>query len=128
MIDESLLSVGSCVKVANNSKMIMIAGYLPYDNQKKMMYDYIGIYLPIGIRKSRQKLELGKDYICIKGSDIEKVVFMGFSDNKSEFYRKYLLNMKNKLSSMNLNDLSEEKIKRLLEDSLPNIKEIRSEV
>ena len=128
MIDKSSLPVGSCVKVNNYSQLIMIAGYLPYDNQSKVIYDYIGIYIPIGIRKSRQKLELNKDYICIKSSDIEKVVFMGFSDNKSEFYRKYLLNMKNRFISMNPNDLSEEKIKKLLEDSLPNIKNIRNEV
>lgn len=128
MIDKSSLPVGSCVKVLNCSKMIMIAGYIPYDNQSKIMYDYIGIYVPIGIRKPRQGLELNKDYIFIKNSDIEKVVFVGFSDNKSEFYREYLLHLKDKLRDIDFNDLSEEKIKRILIDSLPSIKNIKSEV
>ena len=48
MINELSLPVGSCVKIFNCSKMIMIAGYLPYDNQEKLLYDYIGIYAPIG--------------------------------------------------------------------------------
>ncbi|MBR1385452.1 MAG: DUF4176 domain-containing protein [Bacilli bacterium] len=127
MIDESLLSVGSCVKIANNSKMIMIAGYLPYDNQKKIMYDYIGIYLPIGIRKPRQKIEVNKDYICFKNSDIKKIIFIGYSDKKSDFYCKYLLNIKNKIRNMNT-ELSDEVVKNILKDSLPDIKNIKSEV
>ena len=127
MIDESLLSVGSCVKIANNSKMIMIAGYLPYDNQKKIMYDYIGIYLPIGIRKPRQKIKVNKDYICFKNSDIKKIIFIGYSDKKSDFYCKYLLNIKNKIRNMNT-ELSDEVVKNILKDSLPDIKNIKSEV
>ena len=127
MIDESLLSVGSCVKIANNPKMIMVAGYLPYDNQKKIMYDYIGIYLPIGIRKPRQNIEVNKDYICLKKSDIEKIVFVGFSDDKSDFYHKLLLNMKNKFNDMNV-DMSEETMKKIFEDCIHNINKIKSEV
>ena len=126
MIDELSLPVGSCVKVANCSKLIMIAGYLPYDNHEKIMYDYIGIYAPIGIRKIRQDIVLNKDYICFKNNDIEKIVFVGFSDNKSEFYRKYLLDMKNRFDDMKV-DISPEILKKIFEDSLSNIQNIKSE-
>lgn len=127
MIDESLLSVGSCVKLNNKSKLIMIAGYLPYDHENKIMYDYIGIYAPVGIREKREKLIINKDYICFKNSDIEKIVFIGYSDNKSEFYREYLLNMKGKLNDME-QELSTDTIKKIMEESLPDIKNIKSEV
>lgn len=127
MVDQSLLPVGSCVKLSNYSKNIMIAGYLPYDNQQKLMYDYIGIYTPIGIRKFRQNMCLNKDYICFKNDDIEKIIFLGFSDNKSEFYRKYLLEMKNNFDDMKV-EMSPEILKKIFEDSLSNIKNIKSEV
>ena len=120
MINESLLPVGSCVKVLNNSKMIMVAGYLPYDNENKVMYDYIGIYTPVGIRKDKKNIKFNKDYIYFRNNDIEKIVFLGFSNDKSEFYREYLLNIKNNFNPNE--DLSSDVIKKILKDSLPNIK------
>ena len=127
MIDESLLPVGSCIKINNNSKMIMIAGYLPYDNDSKILYDYIGIYTPIGIRKNKEKLILNKDYIFFKNNDIEKLYFIGYSNDKSEFYRKYLLDMKNKIEDMN-QDLSFETLKIIVKDSLLDIEDKKREV
>lgn len=128
MIDELSLPVGSCVRVLNQSKMVMIAGYLPYDNQTKVMYDYIGIYVPIGIRKPRQSIELNKDYIYLKNNDIEKIVFIGLSDNKSEFYRRYLLNIKKEFNRIKEEDLSTERIKKLFKDSLLKTNDMKSEV
>ena len=125
MINESLLPVGSCVKVLNNSKMIMVAGYLPYDNENKVMYDYIGIYTPVGIRKDKKNIKFNKDYIYFRNNDIEKIVFLGFSNDKSEFYREYLLNIKNNFNPNE--DLSSDVIKKILKDSLPNINNIKSE-
>ena len=125
MINESLLPVGSCVKVLNNSKMIMVAGYLPHDNENKVMYDYIGIYTPVGIRKDKKNIKFNKDYIYFRNNDIEKIVFLGFSNDKSEFYREYLLNIKNNFNPNE--DLSSDVIKKILKDSLPNINNIKSE-
>ena len=122
MIDKSSLPVGSCVRIFNCNKMVMIAGFLPYDDQRKKTYDYIGIYIPIGIRKPRVELKLGKDYIFISNDNIDKVVFVGFSDNKYDFYHKYLLNINEKFSNMNQNDLSKDNIKKLLIESLPSKK------
>ena len=127
MIDESLLPIGSCVKIANNPKMIMIAGYLPYDNQ--IIYDYIGVYSPIGIRKTKQVICLNKDYIFFENSDIEKIVFIGHLDDKSDFYREYLFNIKSKMEKKNLDEnLSDEEMKKIFMDSLPDIKKYKSEV
>ena len=127
MIYESLLPICSCVKIKNNAKMIMIAGYLPFDDEQKIMYDYIGIYPPIGIKKSKRNITLNKDYIYFKDSDIEKVIYIGYSDDKSEFYRKYLLDMKNKFNNLNGN-LSPEAIKKIFNETLTDIKNKKSEV
>ena len=127
MIDKELLPIGSCIKILNCSKMIMIAGYLPYDNEKKIMYDYIGIYTPVGIRKNKQNIKINKDYVCFNNSDIEKIVFIGFSNEKSEFYCKYLSNIKVNLDNTNT-DLSLETMKKVLKDSLPNVNDLKSEV
>ena len=126
MINDSLLPVGSCVKVLNNAKMIMVAGYLPYDNENKVMYDNIGIYTPVGIRKAKKNINLTKDYIYFRNNDIEKIVFLGFSNDKSEFYREYLSNIKNNFNPNE--DLSSDVIKKILKDSLPNMNNIKSEV
>ena len=91
------------------------------------MYDYIGIYPPIGIKKSKQNITLNKDYIYFKDSDIEKVIYIGYSDDKSEFYRKYLLDMKNKFNNLNGN-LSPEAIKKVFNETLTDIKNKKSEV
>lgn len=125
MIDESSLPVGSCVKIANNSKMIMVAGFFPYDNQNKIMYDYIGIYTPIGIRNPRQEVILNKDVVCFNTSDIEKVIFIGYSDEKYDFYHKLITEMKDKID-FNSQELSKEMLRKIIEESLP--KKIKSEV
>ena len=119
MIDESSLPVGSCVKIANNIKTIMIAGYCFYDNQNKKMYDYIGIYVPIGIRKSRQQLVMNKDYICFNSGDINKVTFMGFSDKMTDNYLKGLKEMKKVIDPINS---SRSDVENFLWDFLKKIK------
>lgn len=119
MIDESSLPVGSCVKIANNLKTIMIAGYCFYDNQNKKMYDYIGIYVPIGIRKSRQQLVMNKDYICFNSGDINKVTFMGFSDKMTNNYLKGLKEMKKVIDPINS---SRSDVENFLWDFLKKIK------
>ena len=119
MIDESSLPVGSCVRIISNPKMVMIAGYLPYDNQNKIMYDYIGIYVPIGIRLPKKDIKINKDYIYFNSGDIEKIVFMGFSDKKGDSYYKYLSQIKDKIDG---SDLSKDKLKKIILESLQNIK------
>ena len=119
MIDESSLPVGSCVKIANNLKTIMIAGYCFYDNQNKKMYDYIGIYVPIGIRKSRQQLVMNKDYICFNSGDINKVTFMGFSDKMTDNYLQGLKEMRKVIDPINS---SRSDVENFLWDFLKKIK------
>lgn len=121
MINDLLLPVGSCVRISNCPKMIMIAGHLPYDDVKDTVYDYIGIYYPIGIRKPKKDIELDKDYIYFNNSDIEKIVYLGFSEDKSDFYRKCLLDIKNKLKDTN--GLSKEKFEKIMTEVLQGIKE-----
>ena len=85
---DGLLPVGSCVTISNNSKEIMIAGFLPGVDEK--FYDYIGIYTPVGIRKEREKLKIDKDYICFNKDEIEKVNFIGYSDIRLDAYLELL--------------------------------------
>ena len=120
MIDESSLPIGSCVNITNNSKMIMVAGYCPYDEKEKIMYDYIGIYVPIGIRKPKKELKENKDYIFFKSSDIERVLFIGYSDDKSDYYMKYLSNVKNKVREQNI-DVHSRQLVDIVKESIPNI-------
>ena len=124
MINESLLPVGSCVKIANNSKSIMIAGYLFYDNQNKKMYDYIGVYTPIGVKKPKQNVELNKSCTYFNNRDIEKTLFLGYSDEESDFYCKYLSNIRSRLSKIEKSNLTDNDIKKILKVSLPNIRDI----
>ena len=73
-----------------------------------------------------EPINLTKDYIYFRNNDIEKIVFLGFSNDKSEFYREYLSNIKNNFNPNE--DLSSDVIKKILKDSLPNMNNIKSEV
>ncbi len=119
MIDESSLPVGSCVKLLNNSKTIMVAGYCPYDEQEQIMYDYIGIYVPIGIRKPKKEVKENKDYIFFKSSNIERVLFIGYSNDNSDFYLKYLSNVKKKINDNKI-DIHSRQIIDVIKESIPN--------
>lgn len=119
MINDLPLPVGSCVRISNCPKMIMIAGHLPYDDVKDKVYDYIGIYYPLGIRKSKKDIKLDKDYIFFNSNDVEKLVYIGFSEDKSDFYRNCLSDIKNKLKDTGL---SKETLKKIVEELLEDIR------
>ena len=85
-------------------------------------YDYIGVFPPIGIRKPRRKLKKGTDYICFDKDDIESVIYIGYSDEKSDTYSKLTDLVKNKLDETD-DVITSESIKDIIEDNFKQSEE-----
>lgn len=82
---EELLPVGSIVGL-KDKQMVMIIGYSPSTPLSETQYDYIAMS-PAGITKAQDDLRYNQDFIYINKSDIEAVLFIGYSDKDFDLYK-----------------------------------------
>ena len=76
---EVLYSLGTVVKIKDDSSEYTIIGYCPLDKNNKM-YTYVGINAALGI-------SVRPDARCFDNEAIKEVVFLGYSDEQSENFR-----------------------------------------
>ena len=71
------------------------------------------------LESQKKDIKLDKDYIFFNSNDVEKLVYIGFSEDKSDFYRNCLSDVKNKLKDTGL---SKETLKKIVEELLEDIR------
>lgn len=80
----SLLSLGSVVALGKNEEVnAMIIGYYPIDKAENVLKEYVGVLYPAGI-----SLELR--FITFNYSEITKVLFPGYENEKSKAFNEML--------------------------------------
>lgn len=81
----NFLPIGTVVLLKGATKRLMITGYCSYDksNQSKA-YDYCGCLYPEGIITS-------DELALFDNSQIEKVFFMGYSDDEDKEFKNKLV-------------------------------------
>lgn len=83
---EDILPLGSIVKLKNN-KTFVIIGYISYKNNEDGAYDYICCLPHVGIKREKIDLKLDVDFFYINKYEIDKVLFIGYSDEDFEKYK-----------------------------------------
>ncbi len=113
---EELLPVGSIVGLKDESIYIVI-GYSPNNINNSSQYDYVGSTL-IGLYKSQEQLRYNKDYFYFNKADIERVLFIGYSDEYFELYRMVNEELSDllKKAKNSKNNLENEDIKKIYEN------------
>jgi len=87
METETLLPIGSVVLLYGGEKKIMIYGRMQEEASTKKMYDYTACLYPEG--------NISQDFTYLfNHSDIEEVIFRGYSDADDEVFLEYLSNLK----------------------------------
>ena len=76
---EILYSLGTVVKVKDKPAEYTIIGYCPMDESGRV-YTYMGVNAALG-------LSVNTNALPFDAEDIEKVVFLGYSEEKSERVR-----------------------------------------
>lgn len=75
MSNESVLPVGSVVKIESLDALVMVIGYEP--SMEDMMAEYLGVIYPMGLISDQSA-------VAFDGSTIEEVVFTGYLDEEGE--------------------------------------------
>lgn len=91
-----LLPVGSKI-VLNNGRKLMIMGYLPSKPNDKFQYDYICCRGMYGIIWKKDKLVFDEHYFYVNNSDIDKVLFIGYSDDDFDLFDHSVEQLKSEL-------------------------------
>ncbi len=74
------LPIGSVILTKGGNKKIMITGYMGENYEKEApIFDYIACLYPQGIVSSKSNLLFNHD-------DIEKICFLGYSDDEQKEY------------------------------------------
>lgn len=118
-----LLPLGSIVEL-NNKKIYMIIGYNPNKPNDDELHDYIVCSSKLGIIKKKDDLHLNKDFFYIDKKDIEKVLFIGYSDSQFEKfdYCSFIVNSNVNIAKSRKKLLSQEEIEDLYLRSYIEIK------
>ena len=116
---EELLPVGSKVELHSKRKFVII-GYLPSKPNDEKQYDYICCRDRYGINWKKDKLVFDKHYFYINKEDIERVLYIGYSDEKFDIFNHSLLLVKDKLKKAKKakDTLTEEEVKEVYVDAL----------
>lgn len=89
------LPVGTVVMLKNGRHRVMIVGFAASINTyPDKIFDYIGCLYPEGIFTYEQSLNFDH-------SDIEKIYFVGYSDDEEKSFKIKLNNLVNKLNNSN---------------------------
>lgn len=79
------LPIGTVVILKGAKKRLMITGFCSYDEAKKdKAYDYTGCLYPEGIISSKQMA-------LFNHSQIEKIFYLGYSDNEEKEFKQKLV-------------------------------------
>ena len=79
------LPIGTVVLLKGAKKRLMITGFCSFDEEKKdKAYDYTGCLYPEGIITSKQMA-------LFNHSQIEKVFYLGYSDNEEKEFKQKLV-------------------------------------
>jgi len=79
------LPIGTVVLLKDATKKLMITGFCSYDLEKKeKAYDYTGCLYPEGIITSKQMA-------LFDHNQIEKVFYLGYSDDEEKEFKKKLV-------------------------------------
>ncbi len=85
------LPIGTVVLLKGGKKRLMITGFCSFDEAKKdKAYDYTGCLYPEGIISSKQMA-------LFNHSQIEKIFYLGYSDEEEKKFKQNLVTELNKL-------------------------------
>ena len=93
MLFDSILPIGSIVKLKNEEKSRMIVGYCPNDIQDDIKI-YVGVEYPLGLRN---QFLLNQNYFTFNPEDIEDLLFLGHQDQNYEEYARLIKNVLRKI-------------------------------
>lgn len=83
-MNDKLLAIGTIVKLKRlEAFRMMILGYYPIDEDTQQMYEYLAVIYPQGILND-------ESLFLIHSSDIEEIIFQGYSDEESELLREII--------------------------------------
>ena len=82
---EELLPVGSIVLLKEAKRKVVIIGFAVVEDGSKEIWDYLGAPYPIGVLSNDKNLIFNRN-------QIEKVVFIGYSDDEDKDLRKEIDN------------------------------------
>lgn len=95
--NEKFLPIGTVVLLKGAKKRLMITGFCSYDEEKRdKAYDYTGCLYPEGIITSKQMA-------LFDHSQIEKIFYLGYSDDEDKAFKKAMIEELKKLSQQQQN-------------------------
>ena len=80
MLKEELLPVGSIVLLKEAKRKVVIIGFAVVENGSNEIWDYLGAPYPIGVISNDRNLIFNRE-------QIQKVVFVGYSDEEDKSLR-----------------------------------------
>ena len=83
MMNINKLPIGTIVSLNGGTKKVMIVGFYPIDKNNNVMYEYSGCLYPEGFL-SNSKM------VVFNHNQIEKVYYLGFSDQEELEFRQQL--------------------------------------
>lgn len=83
MRPDEFLPIGSVVRLNNAKRNVVIIGYTVAIDGDVKVWDYMGCAYPVGVIASDANLLFNR-------SDIERVIFLGYSDTEDKNFRKQL--------------------------------------
>lgn len=83
MRNDEFLPVGSVVRLKNAKRDVVVIGYTIVEENSVKVWDYMGCAYPVGVVASDQNLLFNR-------SDIDCVVFIGYSTEEDKKFRKQL--------------------------------------
>ena len=92
-MEKKYLPIGSVVRLKEGTKRLMITGFLPIENEEKedrKVWDYCGCLYPEGIISSKQMA-------LFDHSQIEKIFYLGYSDDEDKSFKKAMVEELNKM-------------------------------
>ncbi len=85
MKNKKFLSIGSVVMLKGAKKALMIIGFCAgTSDEKEKKYDYLGCLYPVGVFSE-------KSYFFFNHDDIDKVIYLGYTDQEDKEFRSKLL-------------------------------------
>ena len=84
-INKFLLPIGTVCKLKEDNDLVMIIGQYFIDEETDTASDYIACPYPYGAKASDRN-------ILFDHKSIEKIYYMGYSDDEELDYRKWLIN------------------------------------
>lgn len=84
---DTLLPIGSVVRLKDGEQKLMITGMYTQNNGKGQIYDYIAVLYPYGFTSNDEQY-------MFKHEDIEEVFFVGFdNEERKEMLKELVSNM-----------------------------------